>query len=272
MHYQLLILLSIVLTILSGCQGGLSHQAPAAAPQPATIQNVGQSLHCPTDSEEARLSYNRGMDRANQGDRAEAIQALGKAIALDPAYCDAMVNLGHLLRRQGRLDEAIVWYRKSIEIFPDNPAAHNNLASVYRRQGNFEQAIAEHQWVIRRHADDPEGHFGLGIDYLQMDDYRQALKPLKQAEKLYAHNASPLVIDARHALGVAFYKLQEFEQSRHYFEQIYDRFQDDPGVNYALGLCYAFEGKQLDEARKYLKKAQQLGIEIPDEVERQVDL
>jgi tetratricopeptide (TPR) repeat protein len=267
MRYTSFLLLPIVLTVLSACQASLPPQAPPVPPVSAD-----QGLNCPTDSEEARLAYNRGVDRTDQANPEEAIQAFRQALALDPMYCDAMVSLGHLLRRQGQSDEAIIWYQRAIEIFPHDPLVRNKLATAYRRQGNFQAAIAEHQWMIRMYADDPEGHFGLGIDYLQMDDCRRALKPLEAAERLYSRNASPLVVDARHALGVAAYKLKDFKKSRYYFEQIYDRFQEDAAVNYALGLCHVFEGQDLDAARKYLRKARQLGATIPAELEREVDL
>jgi hypothetical protein len=37
-------------------------------------------------------------------------------------------------------------------------------------------------------------------------------------------------------------------------------------LNYYLGLSYLEEGKDLDEARKYLGRAQELGARIPPEV------
>jgi len=82
MHFKALILLPIVLTVLSACQTSSSHLSPSASPQP--LQNADTSIYCPIESEEARLVYNRGMDRVNQGDPEEAVQALRQAIALDP--------------------------------------------------------------------------------------------------------------------------------------------------------------------------------------------
>jgi len=60
---------------------------------------------------------------SGQGKPAEAMQEYQKAIELDANYCDAMDNLGQLLRSQGELDEAIYWYKRSINLVPGNRAA-----------------------------------------------------------------------------------------------------------------------------------------------------
>ena len=45
----------------------------------------------------------------------EAEPLLRKAIELDPKYCDAMDNLGVVLRRLGNIEQAIEWYKRSIQ-------------------------------------------------------------------------------------------------------------------------------------------------------------
>jgi tetratricopeptide (TPR) repeat protein len=271
-RYKSLVLLAIVLFVLSSYTGRLPHPSQSASPQQENIRVFDQPVYCPTQNEEARLLYNRGLELTSQGNLEAAIQAYRKATELDPIYCDAMDNLGQLFRRLGKLDEAISWYKRSVEVLPNNAVAHQNLAIVYRLQGKLDEAISEHQWLTRIDADDPEGYYGLGTDYLEMNELQLALEHLKRAEQLYAKRSSPLIVDTRHALGVTYYKLKDLGKTRYYFEQIYDQERNDPGVNYTLGLCYFFEAKDLNEARKYLKRAQELGVKIPAELVQKLNL
>jgi tetratricopeptide (TPR) repeat protein len=218
------------------------------------------------------LFFNIGVTLTGKGNLEAATRAYRDAIKIDPLFCDAMDNLGVVLRRLGKLDEAISWYKRSAEISPSNPTPHQNLAIVYGLQGKLDEALSEHQMVIKIDSDNPEGYYGLGTDYLKLNEFQLALENLQIAEQLYAKRSSPLITDARHALGITYYNLKDLEKARYYFEQIYDQMQNDPGVNYVLGLCYLFEVKDPNEARKYLKRAQELGAKIPGELVQKLNL
>ena len=51
-----------------------------------------------------------------EADKAGAIAAYQKAIALKPDCAEAFSNLGLALQRKGRLDEAIVQYRSALRL------------------------------------------------------------------------------------------------------------------------------------------------------------
>jgi len=105
------------------------------------------------------------------------MQEYQKAIELDANYCDAMDNLGQLLRSQGELDEAIYWYKRSINLVPGNRAAHTDLAVAYRFQGKFDAAISEYQIVLKMNPRDPEGYYGLGTVYFASKDLGAKIPP-----------------------------------------------------------------------------------------------
>jgi tetratricopeptide (TPR) repeat protein len=147
-----------------------------------------------------------------------------------------MDNMGVLLRRQGKLEEAISWYKKSIQVLPTNPLPHMNLALVYGMLNKYEESIVEYQTLIKIDADDPEGDYGLGSDYLKKNDLPLAIEHLKKAEQLYAKKSSPVISDAR----------------------------------YLLGVCYFRGSGNVTETRKYLKRAQELGVDIPEELKRKL--
>lgn len=237
-----------------------------------TIQTLHYDVLCPTQNEQARQAYNDGNTLESQGKLEQAKASYANAIQLDGNYCDAMDNLARLFRKDGRLEDAIDLYKRSISISPDNVVAHNNLALLYQLQGNIDDAIMEYQRVVQIAPDYSEGYFGLGSAYLDKKQPNQAIPYLKKAEELYAAVNSPLVSDARYYLGVAYFMSRQFVPARDYFESSSTQMKNDAAFNYYLGLCYLSpEIGDTVLAKKYLTKAQQLGVPIPVEVQKLLD-
>jgi Tfp pilus assembly protein PilF len=79
-----------------------------------------------------------------------ADEALGKAIASDPAYAAAYVLRGQLYRLMKRPEDAIAALKKAESLGSDDPWLHNNWADLLLDQGKFIEA-GEH---YRKVADD----------------------------------------------------------------------------------------------------------------------
>lgn len=240
------------------------------APLPAS-QVAEYGLYCPTENHEARQYYNDAHEAQDQGDVERAKQYYSKAIELDPEYCDAMDNLGLLLRGEGNVVGAVTWYEKSIAIEPSNRVAHQNLAVAYRILGKLEEAKQEYQRLVQLDPNEPEGYFGLGSMYLMTDRPEDAIAQLKKAEALYEQQSSPYVADARYYLGCSYFTLKDCQTAHEYMQSIYKERADDPVVNYVLGACYlAPELKDTELARKFLLRAQELGLQVPPAMLQQV--
>ncbi len=264
MKFKLFVVTAIVvLTVYAPGHANPADKSPAGDKnKPALVERV----LCPTRNDAARLCYNKGLTLAGEGNLDEAVKEYTKAINLDANYCDAMDNLGQALRQQGKLDEAIYWYKRSIGILPENTAAHTNLAVAYLYQGKKDAAVSEYQVLLKMNPRDPEGYYGLGNVYLNFKDFSTAAKNFQKAEQLYLELNSPLVSDVHYALGVTYYRMKEYGKSIEYLERSYGSKQNDPRVNYILGLSYLERGNDLARARKYLKRAQELGAKVPAEV------
>jgi tetratricopeptide (TPR) repeat protein len=138
------------------------------------------------------------------------------------------------------------------------------LGVAYSILGKIDDAIQEYKILVQLDANDPEGYYGLGSIYLGLNQPEQALAQFKKAEELYKQQASPYVVDAQYALGLSYFAVEDCRNARDYLELIYPQNENDPKVNYFLGSCYLTpELKNLELARKYLHKAQELGVEIP---------
>ncbi|KJU83609.1 Tetratricopeptide TPR_2 repeat protein [Candidatus Magnetobacterium bavaricum] len=80
----------------------------------------------------ALLSANRVED---------AVDALKKAVELNPLMWDAYVNMGRALFRLNRMTEAANSFSRAIEIRPDNHSAYNGLGAVMFSTGKKQEAI-----------------------------------------------------------------------------------------------------------------------------------
>ncbi len=75
----------------------------------------------------------RGLLLAKEDRFEEAAACFSKAIARQPDYGIAHLNLGMALRNQGRFEEAIAAYRDAMRISPDDPALHSNMGAAWQQ-------------------------------------------------------------------------------------------------------------------------------------------
>ena len=83
-----------------------------------------------TSPNSAKARYFFGVLRASDGDDLGAIAAYDDAIAIFPAYSDALHNRGNALARLGRRDEAMESYRQCLRFDPAHAGAAQNLAAL----------------------------------------------------------------------------------------------------------------------------------------------
>jgi tetratricopeptide (TPR) repeat protein len=230
------------------------------------------SLLCPTKNEAAREQYNNALELQQQGKLGGAREAYLKAIGQDPLYCDAMDNLGQMLRNDGDIKQAISWYERSLAVKPDNVVAHQNLAVAYNVQGDLDKSQSEYLWLTKNDPTNPEGYYGLGMILLGSGQTDAAIGQLEFAERIYREHGSSLAMDAQYLLGVAYFNKQDYKKAREYLTLSYLQKQDNPNVNYLLGLCYLdpLAGDKT-QATGFLLKAKKLGIQLPPDIARLLD-
>lgn len=218
----------------------------------------------------ARMKYQQAQALGDQGKLAEAEKMYREALVLDADFCDAMDNLGVVLRKQGKIDEAISWYLKSLEIKPENQLALRNLGIAYQYQDKQEEAIQTFEKLIQVAPDDPEGYYGLGVVYYTLEQHDKAIANLETAEKIYLQKKSRYVIDAQRELGRAYFEQKNCATTKAYLQPIYDQIEikEDSSVNYMLGVCYlTAEPKDLGLVKEYLLKAEASGYKFPAEIQ-----
>jgi Flp pilus assembly protein TadD len=251
---------------------GCASTSPLPATEPSKTVLTG--VICPTRDPAAMRAYDAGNDAVKQRDIARAEALYREAVQRDPGYCDAMDNLGLLLRRQGKVDEAMEWYHKSLAIQPKNPVARTNLAMALRVRGRLDDSLRELEILLEQDPDDAEAHYGLGLTYLTKNDPSKALEHIERAEKLYWVQRPELTADATLLKGIAQWRLGDCRAATTTLEAIENAKGDEPELNYVLGVC-SLDGHReelargvpegtlwLELARKHLRRARSEGRTI----------
>lgn len=260
------LLIAILLSACAPAAATPTIQPTAAATQPLNIVSLQESpILCNSEIPEAVDAYEQASSLADAGKLAEAEAAYRQAIALDPGFCDAMDNLGVMLRRQGRVEEAIELYQQSLEVLPSNELALQNLALAYSILGENDKSRAEYEKLIAIAPLNPEGYYGLGTLQAGMGQYADAIEQFKTAAELYQTSNSPYLPDALYNIGYSNFMLDDCVAATEFLEMAYPNMREDAGINYILGVCYLTEPPgDAEKARPYLLKAQELGVELED--------
>lgn len=82
-----------------------------------------------------------GLLCCDTGNDESAVRWIGQALAINPGFSAAHVNLGLALRRLGRHEEALASYDRAIAIVPDVVEAHFNRGNLLRDMGRTQDAF-----------------------------------------------------------------------------------------------------------------------------------
>ena len=93
------------------------------------------------------------MVYAQLDDTTHAYEYLQKALALRPAYPEALNNLGILYLRTGRRDQAVVSFEECIRTSPAFDQGYLNLARVYALEGSNDKAREVLTKLLAQHPD-----------------------------------------------------------------------------------------------------------------------
>ena len=101
-----------------------------------------------------------------------------KALALEPEFKEAWINLGLAVLSQGRPDEALSCQREALRLDPESADAHNNLGMAHYAQGHIAEAESCFRAALRLRPDHANATLNLG-------SARQVLNDVEQADALF---------------------------------------------------------------------------------------
>jgi tetratricopeptide (TPR) repeat protein len=169
-------------------------------------------------AQDALKLYRDGMEYLSRGDKLSALDAVRRAVLIEPRFPLANYTIGELYFGEDDYYPAIIYLSKAISLDSNFVLAYKLLFEVYRKQGNWDDAkdmlesavlAGNDCWVLR---------IALGQVYNELGLFDKAIESLSMAINLNPQN---------------------------YDQYIY------------LGVVYANSGN-LDEAERMLKKAAEL--------------
>lgn len=117
-------------------------------PSPEALEKLQRFVTLQPRSPEANYYYAVALWKQAKGARDKSSQPqaeslLHEALALDPNFAAASLQLGIIHSDQGKYSEAVSNYRQAIGLDPKMEEAHYRLAQAYRQLGQSEQAKDE---------------------------------------------------------------------------------------------------------------------------------
>jgi len=156
---------------------------------------------------DAKVHSILGRLAKDKGNWDEAIAHFQTALSIYPEYSHIDVtlnsNLGISLIEKGLIAEGIEALERAVGINPRWSLLHYNLGFAYARQGRDREAEASYRQALRLNAEDPKAYTGLGFLFLKQKRYAEALASAEAALERDPQYGEALFVRARalEALG-----------------------------------------------------------------------
>lgn len=193
-----------------------------------------------------------------EADLARASSLCLKAIALDPAYPEALVNLGCILEQGGDLAQAEACYNKAVILEPTFSLAYYNLGTVLERQGRQKEAQACYQRAIAIQPDMAHAHAKLGDTFMLVGHQ-------SEAERCYekALSYAPELFEVNIRLGELKTRENRPDEAMAHFKSALEKAPRNVVALRWLGQACLNMGKH-EEAIDLMRQAEALEIGTPD--------
>ena len=123
-------------------------------------------------------------------ERDKKIEALTKAIELDPNYTYAYINRGNVYFDKGQYDRAIEDYSRAIALNPDDAYIYGVRGRAYVNSGQYGKAIKDYNKAIALDPNDALVYYNRGDVYFDKGQYDRAIEDYNKAIALNPNNAS----------------------------------------------------------------------------------
>ncbi len=211
----------------------------------------GAAVRNYSDSARAEEFYERGVELEDNGELEAALEHYEKAIAEDPAFGDAYVEMAYIQLRLGDERRAVENLRKAIRV-AGHPLAYYNLGWIYEGRDRPERAEMLYRKALTVNPEMADAHLGLGAILLNRGRVDEALTHVDRAAQLDA--------DQRY-VGY----LRESAVPR------YKEFSRKLAAGGGIGTLGSKEQVYLDFGAILLGSAGDDGVHIPDEERRLFD-
>lgn len=188
----------------------------------------------------------------------QAIVEFQKVIKINPAFSIAYRNLGVANLAHQDKNAAIAVLREGIKVGNDPEMLYITLASWYEAWGDYDTAITEYKAAYHAQQNSPRLANNLAM---LLVSYKQDQASLDLASNLIqklSGTENPAYLDT---IGWVQYKRGDFNNAVTSLEQAIQIAQDEPLLNYHLGMA-RFKKGETELARQNLKKSLEAKVEF----------
>lgn len=143
-----------------------------------------------------------GELRLARGDEAGAIEAWETALALDPNYFFALIDLGKLYLTRQDLARSVPYLERAVKVDPASARAHHLRGLAYQAGGDNAQAALEYRKALpdgQYTRSIPSYYLNFGTALMQIDLYDEAAQMLEEFARL-----APNDFEGHFQLGAAY--------------------------------------------------------------------
>ena len=201
--------------------------------------------------DEQKWGYNLyGELCARNRDFLQAMENYQAAIAIDPAFSPAYVNIGNLAATKEPPDyeKAESSYRTAMKLQPNNAIAASNLGDLMESRGRRKEAEDLYKLSLRIDPNLADGYLGLGVLAAEQDQLGEADTWFSQAVQLSSSRADPYL-----QWGIVYMKQKNYAAAEIRFQKAVSMDGSNRRAWAALALALALENKY-PEARKAAAK------------------
>ncbi len=175
------------------------------------IDVLGKAVSLGIASESMKVNLARGL--ADQGKTQAAWDMVsGFAESSDPETQDA---LGIIAAKSGRPADAQAYFQKALALDPTYPSARVDLSVLYLNQGRYEEAKTALTQALRENSFLPDGWNAMGAILAKEGNLSGAVKAWERAVKL-----NPKLAIALYNLALASNKLGDYEKAASALERL----------------------------------------------------
>lgn len=193
--------------------------------------------------DKARDLFQKADEAFHKQKMADALKLAEKALAIAPAYSEALTMRGILRISKGDVTGGAQDFQASIKSDSNYPLAYFAMGALQNIQGHFTEAQKTLEQGLRVQPTSWQGYFELGKSMLGQSDYRSALKDIVKAQSMGVNYAPIYLVKAHALMGLKFYGEAATEFERY--------LQLDPG-----GPHSADARKSLEAAKSFAETAQ----------------
>jgi len=144
------------------------------------------------DGANASALHLLGVLRHQQGDDTDAVELIGKALALRPNMPTVHADLAEAYRTLGQLERAAGCCQLALKLWPDCPEALCNLGLALHVMGRRDEAVEQFRRALQVRPDLAPVHNNLGIVLRELGQLDDALECFRRAVALNPSFASAL--------------------------------------------------------------------------------